>query len=224
MKDTDLIFGLMASFGKKEYSIYQLNHLLKPFNVTEISLRTTLSRMSKNEIITSRKEGKTVYYRFYKKGERIKKIGAMGFSTHNWNDWDNSWWGIAFSIPEMKKELRYQIRKKLTEYRFALLYPGFWIRPYNKTEESIFNFNDPLIKKHCKVFIYKEYFDTNRKNISNLWHINKINNNLNKGLGKIRKISEMKSEIYPEQALIYKMTIGDEIINLCPMEPLRFHF
>jgi len=220
MKDTDLIFGLMATFGKKEYSIAQLNHLLNPFNVTEISLRTTLSRMSRNDIVASRKEGKTVYYSFHKKGERIKLLGAMSFSIPDWSDWDNDWWGIAFSVPETKKEFRYQIRKKLTAYRFVLLFPGFWIRPYNKTEESFFNFNDPLIKEHCKVLIYKEFFEIKNKSIGDLWKINKINNNLHKGIDKIREISNIKAELSPELSLIYKMRIGNEIIKLLISDPV----
>ena len=53
MKDSDLIYGIMASLGEDEYSVNYLKYLLSPFNVTDSSLRTVLSRMQKSGVIES---------------------------------------------------------------------------------------------------------------------------------------------------------------------------
>ena len=67
MNDNELIFGLMSEFGRHDYSFEELKKLTTPFDVSETSLRTNLSRMIHKDTIQSRKHGKAAYYGLSKK-------------------------------------------------------------------------------------------------------------------------------------------------------------
>ena len=148
MKDSELIFGLMASFGKKEYSILELKHLTSPFGVSESSLRTSLCRMAAKNTLEVRRNGKKAYYHFSKKGDRIKSNVGRSFDSCEWDEGDNSFWGVIFSVPDVQSDKRHYIRKKLQKYHFASLYSGFWIRPFNGRED---------IPKYLEGIIATEY-------------------------------------------------------------------
>ncbi|MEW5817154.1 MAG: hypothetical protein AB1798_17385 [Spirochaetota bacterium] len=64
MKEGDLVIGLMAAFGKDEYSVEQLLCLTAPFGVSALSVRTNLSRLLKREVLVSRREGRAAFYSF----------------------------------------------------------------------------------------------------------------------------------------------------------------
>lgn len=137
MDNSDIIFGIMASLGKDEYSFAGLEYLTSPFGMTLSSLRTNLHRMTKKELIKVRKQGKKAFYGFGKRGERISRNVALGFKNPDWSHWDKTWIAAVFSVPQKQKELRYKFRKKLTAYRFAPFYPGFWIKPFHPKEKTI---------------------------------------------------------------------------------------
>lgn len=102
MNNSELIFGIMSAYGHDDYSFYQLKHLTSPFGVTETSLRTSLSRMVKKQTILSRKEGKSAFYSLSKKGQRISSNVTFSFKELDWSSWDRKWWGVLFTVPEIK--------------------------------------------------------------------------------------------------------------------------
>ena len=220
MKDNKLIFGLMAAFRKKEYSFSDLSYLCNPFNVTESSLRTNLSRISQKGLIITKKEGKNGYYSLTEKGNIIINNFAKGFNKLDWSKWDKSFWGIIFSIPESKKEERHKIRKKLKYYRFAPLYPGFWIRPYNPIEKIDIFLKNIFKNENCKIIKFLNYKDFKKNEINKLWNLNNINNGFIKGLNIINKKKETITNISPEDALKERMYTGEIIIKQLFKDPL----
>ncbi|MCP4129806.1 MAG: hypothetical protein GY754_02200 [bacterium] len=221
MKESELIFGLMATFGKAEYSIADLNHLIAPFNINEACLRTNLSRMSAKGIIKKLKQdGKKVFYGFDRSGESIKSNVARGFYSLGWSSWDNSWWGILFSVPNIEKSKRYDIRKKLSEYRFASLYPGFWIRPLNPAENLETSLADIFHNDHCKAIRFSHFDDISTAEVSSLWKLDDINKQFEYGLTLIEEKRSRMHNFNPEQALVEKMIVGDTIVNILFSDPL----
>ena len=91
----------------------------------------------KNTFYKVRKEGRRAYYSLSQKGKKISANVVFSFQVLDWTGWDNSWWGLAFSVPEQEKPLRHKIRTKLTAYRFAPLYNGFWVRPKHPRDSVI---------------------------------------------------------------------------------------
>lgn len=220
MKESDLIFGLMAAFGKQEYAIADFLHLLTPFNVAESSLRTNLSRMTQKGIIVSRREGRKSYYRFADKGGRVRSNIGFSFNSPDWSDWDRSWWGIVFSVPETQKPKRHAIRKKLTAYRFVSLYPGFWIRPYNQREGIELALQTVFESIHCRTIRFHPLQEFTRNEVAILWKLDEIIRECSRGLALLKeKLAELPG-CTPEQALVEKMEVGGEVVPILFLDPL----
>jgi phenylacetic acid degradation operon negative regulatory protein len=221
MKVNELIFGIMAAFGKEEYSITDFLYLLKPFDVTESSLRTNLSRMSKRDLIKVRRDGKKAYYCFAGKGEKIKTNIAKSFSQESdWSKWDNSWWGIAFSVPEIEKPARHRIRKKILAYRFVSLYPGFWIRPFNESEEIENRLSSLISNGYCKLIRFNFFMEITKQEVSGLWSLDKVNLEFKRGLKLLESRYDDIDTYSPAEALKQRMLTGNMIIEILFKDPL----
>lgn len=220
MNDSEMIFGLMASFEYTEYSFEQLKYLAAPFDATETSLRTNLARMTKNNILVSRKEGKTALYRLNKKGGRISSNVAFSFRKLDWSQWDGRWWGVLFSVPNIESAQRNAIRTKLVAYRFANLYPGFWIRPLHQ-KEKIENCLESLIgSEYCTFIDFNFYHEITKDDVSRIWKTNEINNKFKTVLETVRVHIDKAAAYTPEEGLKYKMLIGNEIVNALFSDPM----
>lgn len=217
MKESDLIFGIMASFGQEEYSINDLKHLLSPFNITESCLRTNLSRLKKRNILKTRNEGKKVFYSFLNKGIIIKSSVAHSFKSLDWSNWDKSYRGILYSVPETNKAKRHSIRKKLVSYRFVSYFSGFWIRPYHEKETFL---NEIFESKHCEIIKFYHTTEITKEKANDLWKINDINNQFKTAIDLLEKKMKKIGSYSPKQALIEKMNIGNEIIHIIFQDPL----
>ena len=220
MKESDLIFGLMASLGRKEYSIPDLKHLTAPFSISDSSLRTCLSRMSTKEIIKTRKEGKTAFYSFSRKGGNISSNVSFGFKTSDWSKWNNRWLGIIFSVPAIQKEERYRIRRKLQVYRFASLYPGFWIRPYNLSEKIEQKFDDLLSPGFCKLIDCTFMTKLSNADVETLWNLNQLNDDFQKTLKILKQKKKQLNNFSPQKAFYHKMIVGNTVIQILFKDPL----
>ncbi len=220
MNSYDIIFGLMISLGKKEYSIENLKYLTDRFKIKESNLRTNLSRMKSNGIIQIRKTGKKANYSLSEKSVRISKNISLSFKNLSWENWNGEWLGVVFSVPESNKSFRHKIRKKLTAYRLAALYPGFWIRPYNNAEKLLTKLDD-LRKNNFCTFIKFNLIDAPKKKpIIKMWNLIKINLELIKGLSLLTEEKKKLKNITPAKALIKKISIGSAIVPLLFKDPL----
>jgi phenylacetic acid degradation operon negative regulatory protein len=220
MNSYDIISGLMISLGKKEYSIESLKYLTDLFNIKESNLRTNLSRMKNNGIVQIRKTGKKAYYSLSEKYVRISKNVSLSFKNLSWEKWNGEWLGVAFSVPESNKSFRHKIRKKLTAYRLAALYPGFWIRPFNNAEKLLTKLDD-LRKNNFCTFIKFNLIDAPKKeSIIKMWNLIKVNLELLKGLSLLTAEKKTLKNITPAKALIKKINIGSTIVPLLFKDPL----
>ncbi len=220
MKDSELIFGLMAAFAKNEYTFADLKHLTVVFNVTETSLRTNLSRMTGHNIIKTRYEGKKVFYSFTPKGSKISNNIASSFTALDWNNWTNLWWGVIFSVPDIQKNERYYFRKKLLAYRFASLHPGFWIRPLHQTDQMDTNLEKIFLNPHCRVIQFNFFKKISSQEIDDLWGISQVNVEFKKALKTLAESNSGLSSLSPEEALVERMRIGNHAVVALAKNPL----
>jgi DNA-binding transcriptional regulator PaaX len=217
MKESDLIFGIMASFARKAYTVTQLKYLLKPFAIGESCLRTTLSRLKQKNMVTSWKQGKKAAYAIFGKGNKIRKSVAHSFHSLDWQTWDQSFWGVVFSVPDQLKAQRYSIRKNLIAYRFARQAKGFWIRPYHPKEAFLL---DILAEKHCHVFRFHNLKDVPPDRLKKLWRTEELNRSFNHALQVLAKKENELTRYSPEQALVQKMQVGGRMIDIIFQDPL----
>lgn len=188
MKDNELIFGLMASLGREKYSIFHLRRFIEPFGTTETSLRTNLSRMVRKGQLESFREEGTVFYGFSPKSKEISANVALGFRSVDWSGWDESWWGVLFSVPELEKGNRYRIRKKLTAYRFAPLFAGTWIRPHHPKDKMEIRLKSIRQNPYCRMIRFESMDEMTRTEAGRLWKLDTVNKAFRKGLDKIQKV------------------------------------
>lgn len=224
MKDSDLIYGIMISLEKqlqtKEYSISHLKYLTAPFDITDNSIRTTLSRMKQKNVIESKKVGKTTYYSISEKGKKIGKNVALSFKSPNWDNWENEWWSYVFSIPQTEKPLRYRVRKKLQSYRFVSLYPGCWIRPIHIDEEISCKISSLLPEDKGNLLKINFIISLTKEHIQNLWKVEDYNRESKDGILELKTALENLANMEPKEAFFHKMTIGNRIIQLLFRDPL----
>jgi len=217
MKESELIYSIMASFSKPDYTINQLKYLLAPFAINESCIRTNLSRMKRKKLVSSHSWGKKVFYRISNKGSKIGHNVAHSFHSLDWKNWDKSFWGVVFSVPEAQKANRHNIRKNLLAYRFAMYSKGFWIRPYHPKEEFI---KDIFLDKHCHLFTFYNIKEIPAALISKLWDLKTVNRHFMEALQLLDKKYKELVNYSAEQALIEKMLVGERMIHTIFKDPL----
>lgn len=129
MTYSGLMYGLFATFDYAELSIEQLRGLTAPFGMTETNLRSTLSRMHCKGVLAIRRTGRTASYRPTAESRRFAGNVARAFEEPDGSGWRGEIAAIVFSLGGHGAD-RYQLQKRLRTYRFAPLFPGYWIRPY----------------------------------------------------------------------------------------------
>jgi len=220
MKEGEIIQGLMLSLSKKQYSINDLLYLIQPFNISPSSLRTNLWRLIKKNFLKTIRQGKKAYYSLSAKAKIISKNVALSFKSPDWHGWDNSWWGIVFSVPENKKPVRHRIRKKLLAYRFAPLYAGFWIRPFH-AEEKLDNYLQNIFDHGYGKMIHFHSLNTiTKEEISRIWKLKQVNQLLYQGIALLKENHKELKKFMAKEALAKKIFIGNEIVPILFKDPL----
>ena len=220
MKDSDLIYGIMASLGKECYSISLLKYLLEPFDISDSSLRTTLSRMQNRGIIKSEKSGKSALYSFTGKGKRIGSNVSFSFFDPDWKDWNNQWWGFLYSLPAADKSLRHTIRAKLSAYRFVSLYSGCWIRPLRKIEKIDEKLSGFIGSGYGHLVNMTFAVELSPEKVCQLWDLPSVINEFDRGLELISSSLEMLKNADAGEAFRLKMLTGNEIVQILFKDPL----
>ena len=201
----------MDSIGRK---------LIEPFDTTETSLRTNLSRLVRRGTLESIRGDYWVSYGFTPKAREISANVALGFRSMDWSDWDETWWGVLFSVPELEKEERYRIRKKLTAYRFAPLYSGSWIRPIHRKDKMEDRLQSIRQSPHCRLIRFESMDQMTRAEAVRIWKLDQVNREFGKGLTRIQKNLKTVIHLTPENAFVLGMEIGSEMVHLLFTDPL----
>lgn len=113
----------------------QLLYLLDLLGVTDRAARTTLSRMKQKGWFRSEKIGRRSRYHLTEKGRAIIAEGDKRIFETPIENWDGEWHFAVYSLPEEKRALRNELRKKLTWFGFGRLAPGSWIGAHNRVSD-----------------------------------------------------------------------------------------
>lgn len=101
------------------------------FGISELALRSVLSRMVRSGWLEAAKRGNRSYYRLTKRGRKIIEEGTARIFHRDRPAWDGAWRLVVYSVPETERELRDQFRKRLLYLGFGPLAPGTWISPHD---------------------------------------------------------------------------------------------
>lgn len=112
-----------------------LLQMLEVLGVSERAARSTLSRMRRKGWLKPERDGRHSAYTLSARGRRIIEEGGQRIFEPRHTQWDNLWYLVVYSLPENKRALRNDLRKRLSWLGFGRLAPGTWISPFNRLPE-----------------------------------------------------------------------------------------
>jgi phenylacetic acid degradation operon negative regulatory protein len=120
--------------------------------VSEHATRSTLARMVSRGLLRRRKHGRKMYFGLTEHSAEILKDGeARMWSTGPVNlDTDGEWTLVGFSLPEEWRNIRHDLRSRLTWSGFGMVHNGLWIAPSRVDVSAILT--ELALEDHVKVF------------------------------------------------------------------------
>ena len=128
----DMIFTLYGDYIRHRGGgawTGSLIELLGLFGLSEQAVRSTLSRMSRNGWLESRRAGRHSFYSLTPKCLALLEEGAQRIFQPRQDPWDGRWHLLTYSIPESKRHLRRKLRRRLSWLGFGALHQATWISP-----------------------------------------------------------------------------------------------
>ncbi|WP_210407022.1 PaaX family transcriptional regulator C-terminal domain-containing protein [Prauserella flavalba] len=109
---------------------------LAMFDVEEKSARQALARTAAEGWLESERVGRRVRWSLTQPGRKLLTEGARRIYDFGSTErtWDGEWLVVLVSVPEAKRDLRHQLRTKLTWAGFGSPDPGVWVTPHTSRE------------------------------------------------------------------------------------------
>jgi len=113
--------------------------LLAEFGVSDSASRAALSRLTRNGLLVTSRNGRRTYVQLSARAANVLDDGARRIFSFGGRPtpWDGMWSLVAFSIPEEHRSARDELRKALRWLGFAPLYDGLWVSPRDHADEVI---------------------------------------------------------------------------------------
>jgi phenylacetic acid degradation operon negative regulatory protein len=113
--------------------------LLAEFGVSDSAARAALSRLTRNGLLVTSRNGRRTYVQLSARAAAVLDDGAKRIFSFGRRptSWDGMWSLVAFSIPEEHRSARDELRKALRWLGFAPLYDGLWVSPRDHADEVI---------------------------------------------------------------------------------------
>ena len=151
-----LVFNLFADYilpyKDGRAWTHELLYLLELLGVSDRTARTTLSRMKKQGWFDTVKDGRRSYYVITDSGREIVAQGDKRIFETPINNWGGNWQVVVYSLPEEKRTLRNELRKKLIWFGFGNLAPGTWIGAHDRQAELEKIVGDMGIREQVSLF------------------------------------------------------------------------
>jgi phenylacetic acid degradation operon negative regulatory protein len=133
------IFGDFATEGPRG-GVVALGALVKlgeDLGVGEAATRAAANRMVQDGWLAARRRGRASVYALSPRGHQLVEDGRQRIFQHQQvlEPWDGTWCLIAISVPEARREVRDQVRKRLDWLGFGSPSPGVYLTPHKRYKE-----------------------------------------------------------------------------------------
>lgn len=151
---------------------HNLLYLLQLLGISERAARSTLSRMKREGWLTTRKFGRRTQHVLTRRGRTILEQGNQRIFEPPFEQWDGLWRLVVYSLPEEKRDLRNDLRKKLIWYGFGNLSPGTWVSPHDWQGELEIILDDLGVRSYVSLFVARHVgSESNQELVQRCWDI-----------------------------------------------------
>jgi phenylacetic acid degradation operon negative regulatory protein len=175
----DMIFTLYGDYIRHRGGgawTGSLIELLSPFGLSEQAVRSTLSRMSRNGWLESRKAGRHSFYSLTPKCLALLEEGAQRIFQPRHDPWDGRWHLLTYSIPESKRHQRRRLRNRLLWLGFGALHQATWISPRDLRAEVEQVVDTLQVRPYVELFSAEHRgFASSAEIVAHCWNLRQLN-------------------------------------------------
>lgn len=117
-------------------AVSDLVTLLGELGVSGASVRTNLSRLKAKGLLLPDRRGGAAGYRLADDARDMLERGDRRIYGYRQMQAGDPWMIVVFSVPERHRDLRHQLRARLTWLGCAAITPGAWVGPGHLLEET----------------------------------------------------------------------------------------
>jgi phenylacetic acid degradation operon negative regulatory protein len=129
------LYGDYVRYRGQEIGIGSLIRLLGNFDLSELSIRSAVSRMCRAGLLKVRHDGARSYYSLTEDGLVLLQEGERRIFERKVTRWNGEWSVIVYFIPEDQREARDALRRELTWMGYGPLNTATWISPYDLSKD-----------------------------------------------------------------------------------------
>lgn len=138
MKARALVFNLFGDYLRYrggDVHLRALVALMGCFEVPEATVRVVVTRLRKEDWLTSRRDGRETVYALSTAAWELLDEGRARIFHREDGPWDGQWHTVLYSVPETERALRERLRKKLAWLGFGPLASSVWLCPHDRLDQ-----------------------------------------------------------------------------------------
>ena len=131
------VYGLYARAEHDWLSVASLVRLMADLGVDAASVRSSVSRLKKRDILRSVKVDGRAGYALAPAALEILREGDERIFSRTRARPEDGWLVVVFSVPESQRERRHALRSQLARLGFGTAAPGVWVAPATLRDETV---------------------------------------------------------------------------------------
>ena len=130
------LYGLYAREHAGWFSVAALIRLMAALDVDEPAVRSSISRLKRRQILTSRRVQGVAGYALSPAASSLLEEGDRRIFRAPRADPGEGWVLVVFSVPETERSSRHTLRSLLTGLGFGTVASGVWVAPAHLDRET----------------------------------------------------------------------------------------
>jgi phenylacetic acid degradation operon negative regulatory protein len=130
------LYGLYAREHAGWFSVAALVRLMAALDVDEPAVRSSISRLKRRQILTSRRVQGVAGYALSPAASSLLEEGDRRIFRAPRADPGEGWVLAVFSVPEAERSNRHTLRSRLTGLGFGTVASGVWVAPAHLDQET----------------------------------------------------------------------------------------
>jgi phenylacetic acid degradation operon negative regulatory protein len=181
------LYGDYVRYRGSEIGIGSLIRLLANFDLSELSIRSAVSRMCRAGLLKVRREGARSFYSLSADGLALLQDGERRIFERKGPHWNGEWSVVVYFIPEEQRESRDTLRRELTWLGYGPLNTATWISPHDLSKDVAKLARNLRIKEFMQVFQAKHLgFSDPKSLVARGWDLERIHRGYADFLGRYR--------------------------------------